>query len=136
MEQQPLTKKHRRQLKQLGVHTVYLFGSQATGRTHGQSDVDVGVLFDAPQTYAKNSMPAYLKLYDVFTDVFPTAKQVDIVFLQLVPPSLQFSAIRDGKILYATNPRRRMDFVAEVMRKNADLQHHYQRQLQELKARL
>jgi predicted nucleotidyltransferase len=120
-----LTLKHRRTLQQLGVHTVYLFGSLATGRTHGQSDVDVGVLFDDPRTYANNTMPAYLQLYDIFTDVFPTAKQVDIVFLQLVPPSLQFNAIRDGKILYVTKRKLQLDFEADVMKTNADMQYYY-----------
>lgn len=29
-----------------GVISVYLFGSEATGQAHRESDVDVGVLFD------------------------------------------------------------------------------------------
>jgi len=46
-------------LKDEGCKTVYLFGSIVTGKSHGNSDIDIGVKGLPPEKFFK----AYSKLY-------------------------------------------------------------------------
>lgn len=111
--------------KKLGVDAIYLFGSYAQGLTTPISDIDVGVVFSHPEKYKGNTMPTYFDLYDIFTNIFPKIKQVDIVFLQLVPLKLQYEAAIKGKALYESSPAKRFSYQEEVIKKYADLRYFY-----------
>lgn len=113
------------QFKKLGVDAIYLFGSYAQGLETPISDIDIGVVFSHPEKYKSNTMPAYLALYDIFTDIFPKIKQVDIVFLQLVPLKLQYEAAIRGKALYESSDKKRFSYQEEVIKKYADLRYFY-----------
>lgn len=119
------TKQHRNLFKKLGIHTLYLFGSRAQGYSHKFSDVDIGVIFDTPKKYHNNTLNTYIKLYKIFSDLFANTPQIDIIFLQLTSPKLQFNAIRDGKVLYEADTVKRFHYEENVMKKNADLQYLY-----------
>lgn len=128
-------KKHIAQFKKMGVQTIYLFGSQAQKKAHFLSDVDIGVVFENPERYKDNTMKPYFKLYDIFTDILPKkylqqrfkmkGHEFDLVFLQFAPISLQFEAIRSGKVLYEKSEKERFDYQEKVMKQHADLQHFY-----------
>lgn len=109
---------------ELGVVAIYIFGSQAQRLAHKMSDVDIGVIFDKPEKYKNKTMDAYLKFYSIFTDVFP-GKEVDIVFLQLVSPALQFRAVRDGQIIYEADQEQQLIYRENVFKKYLDLRHLY-----------
>jgi uncharacterized protein len=117
-----LSNQQKKTLKKLGVHTVYVFGSQVEGVAHKSSDIDIGVVFNDPEQYRDNTMEAYTALYDLFTDLFPR-KKVDIVFLQFAPIRLQHSAVFDGKVLYEADQDKRYDYQEYVLRKQCDLKH-------------
>ncbi|MDO9399078.1 MAG: nucleotidyltransferase domain-containing protein [bacterium] len=129
------SKKHIEQFKELGIQTIYLFGSQVQGHIHALSDFDIGVVFNKPEKYKNNTMKPYLKLYDIFTDVLPKdylrqrckirEHELDIVFLQFVPISLQFEVIKNGKVLYEKLEESRLNYNEEIIKKNADLQYFY-----------
>lgn len=135
MKKIKFTQKHINTFKNLGIETIYLFGSHAQGRTHPMSDIDIGVVFSQPEKYKDNTMPAYSKLYDVFTDVLPKeylrkrfkmrAHEFDLVFLQFAPISLQFNAIKGSKVLYEKDQEKRFNYQEYIMKRNADLEYFY-----------
>lgn len=118
------SQKQLNQFKKMGVETVYLFGSQAQGFTHPLSDVDIGVVFEDSEKYKNKTMEPYLKLDDIFSDIFPK-KQIDVVFLQFVPLNLQFNAIRDGKVLYEKDEEKRFCYQEDVLKGYLDIKHFY-----------
>jgi len=121
--------------KRLGIEIIYLFGSQAQGKTHSLSDVDIGIVFEKPEKYKDKTMDPYLKLYDIFADVLPKSylrqrfrlreHEFDIVFLQFAPISLQFNAIKNGKVLYEKSEEARFAYQEMIMKRQADLQYFY-----------
>ena len=96
-------------IEKLGVAIVYLFGSKATGRTSRLSDIDIGVILKNP-AFEKDTRALYQVLYEIFTEICPNSK-LDIVFLQTAPLALQYSAIKDGKILFEEDPKFTADYV-------------------------
>jgi len=127
------SQKHKNQFKKLGILCIYLFGSQAQGKTHPLSDVDIGVVFEDPQKYKDKTLDVYSKLYDIITDVLPKSylrrrfklreHEFDLVFLQFAPLSFQFSVIKDGKVLYEKDRKKRLDYEEYVMKRNCDLEY-------------
>lgn len=125
MKKVKFSQKQINQFKRLGVDIIYLFGSYAQGFTHPLSDIDIGIVFNKPEKYKNKKMKAYLKLYDIFTDIFPEIKEVDIVFLQFTPLSLQLDAIREGMVLYERDEETRFNYQEMVMKKHADIKYFY-----------
>jgi len=80
------------------VVAVFLFGSQAKGRVHAGSDVDIAVLLDQP--------PRATERYEVIREILTRlasremAEQADLVLLNDAPPALAFRILRDGKLLF------------------------------------
>jgi len=109
----------------MGIEVIYLFGSYVQGFKTPLSDIDIGVVFAKPEKYQDNTLEVYNKLYDVFTDIFPNTKEVDIVFLQFTPISLQFNAIKDGEIIYESNSKARFCYQESVLKKYLDLKYFY-----------
>jgi len=70
---------------------VVLFGSQTTGKTHSGSDVDVAVIGKVPFRVTQLSMD--------FSDIFKR-DDVEVVDLGRSSPTLMYSVVRDGKLLY------------------------------------
>jgi len=96
-------------LRKLGVAVVFLFGSKAIGRGTRLSDIDIGVILKNP-AFEKDTRAVYQVLYEIFTEIYPNSK-LDIVFLQTAPLALQYSAIKDGKILFEEDPKFTADYV-------------------------
>ena len=129
------SQKQLNQFEKIGIEIIYLFGSQAEGKIHPLSDFDFGIVFEKPEKYKDNTLDVYSKLYGIFTDVLPKSylrrrfemreHEFDIVFLQFAPISLQFSAIREGKVLYERNREKRFQYEEHVMKRNADLNYFY-----------
>jgi predicted nucleotidyltransferase len=101
----------KKQLKDMGVGIVYLFGSQAEGLAGKLSDIDVGVIFEKGKM-PKDTRKIYNTLYDLFTDVFDMSgfKDIDIVFLDRASLELRFDVISHGKVLYESSEDLRYDF--------------------------
>ncbi|MDP2630704.1 MAG: nucleotidyltransferase domain-containing protein [Candidatus Uhrbacteria bacterium] len=84
--------------KKYGLTLVLLFGSQARGRTHQGSDVDIGFLSDSS-----------MGLHEVACIEFEMAQNMKISHLELVRlagmPSLFLQqVVRDGRVLYEDGP--------------------------------
>jgi len=129
------SKEKLKQFKKMGIEVIYLFGSRAQGFETSLSDFDFGIVFEKPKKYRDKTMEVYLKLYDIFREVLPKKylkkrfkmrkHEFDIVFLQFVPISLQFNAIKDGKVLYERDREKRFQYEEYVMKRHADLKYFY-----------
>ena len=102
----------------LGLAIVYLFGSKATGRESLLSDIDIGVVLQEASS-GNDTRDLYHNLYELFSEIYPTSR-LDIVFLQEAPLSLQYSAVREGKILFETDPNFTVDYENLVMNQYLD----------------
>lgn len=100
------------------ISIVYLFGSRAMGRGLRSSDIDIGVVLkDSPS--GKDTRALYQNLYDIFSGVYPTSK-LDIVFLQVASLSLQYFAIKEGKVLFEEDPTFTADYENFVINQYLD----------------
>lgn len=83
---------------------VILFGSQATGKTHRESDVDI-----AYQSVEPLSLREEGKLILDLMPIFKTNK-IDLVALHNAPPLLLNEIVRTGRVLYERIPAAFVDF--------------------------
>src|SRR3954451_25233909 len=80
----------------LGVASVYLFGSHAGGRDHRESDVDVGVLLDWDRhPSSQGRFETRIRLGSDLISVVG-CNEVDVVILNDAPPLLGRKIIYDG----------------------------------------
>jgi len=105
-------------LKFLDVAVVYLFGSKAIRTASPISDTDIGVVFKQLRP-EQDTRTQYNDLFKIFSDLYPHSR-VDIVFLQRAPLALQFSAIRDGKVIFEVDPVFRADYENLVVKQYLD----------------
>jgi predicted nucleotidyltransferase len=109
----------KKKLEELGILVVYVFGSRAIGRESRLSDLDLGVVLKTPVP-GKDTRSLYTKLYQLFSAIYPSSKKVDIVFLQSAPLSLQYYAVKEGKILFEEDSRLRADYENMVVKQYLD----------------
>jgi len=76
-----------------GLRLIVLFGSQVTGRTHLESDVDVAVWTTRPLTSARRTR-LWMELSDAFR------AEIDLAVLNHAEPLLLSQVARKGKLLY------------------------------------
>ena len=83
---------------------VILFGSQVSGKTHAESDIDLGVISECGREPDSQSLgEKFLKLYARLAELFPGAR-LDLVDLQRVPGLLKHIACERGRVLYEREP--------------------------------
>ena len=106
------------------VEIVYLFGSQARDDVGKISDVDIAILLPNEsgteecaqrQLYFLDKLTSYLKSDDV-----------DVVILNHAPLLLQHRIVRDGKVIFCSNDRKRVHYEARVIRDYLDFRYFEQ----------
>ena len=106
------------QFKRFGISIVYLFGSRITGGSNKLSDIDIGVVLkDLPSS--GDTRVIYNALYKIFSELYSDSK-TDIVLLQKAPLSLQYSAIKDGKVLFEEDSIFTADYEYKVVNQYLD----------------
>lgn len=100
--------------KKRNLKLVVLFGSQATGRTHEKSDVDIGVAGRAPLAF-----DAQTDIWREFSDVFHR-DDIEIVDLLNATPTMMYVVARDGQVLYEDNGGRFASWKLYAMREWRD----------------
>ena len=95
------------------VVAAWLFGSANTGRERPDSDIDIGVLFDAP--------PALDEWFDLHTDLQDALDvgNVDLVVLNGKSPVLRYAAI-SGQRLYCRSLEEMATFASLTARQYED----------------
>ncbi|MCS6860393.1 MAG: nucleotidyltransferase domain-containing protein [Abditibacteriales bacterium] len=84
--------------RQREVAAAFLFGSQATGTAHAESDVDIAVLLRrgvSPQAAWDWQLGVMGDLEDLLG-----VRKVDVVLLHECSPLLRYQVARDGKVLF------------------------------------
>ncbi len=85
-------------MEEKDLRLIVAFGSLASGKVHGRSDIDLAFLFDGPVDLLSLTNRVIRLLH---TD------RVDVVDLRVAPPLLRYSVARGGRVVYE---RRRGDF--------------------------
>ena len=106
---------------QAGVVSAYLFGSQALGLAHRESDVDVGVLLD------RRIYPAHVDRFDArlrLVGVLQSAagREVDLVILNDAPPQLVRRIMTEGRRLLVQDPALDHAHLRTMLSRAADLE--------------
>jgi predicted nucleotidyltransferase len=103
-----------------GVVSAYVFGSTAERRSHRESDVDLGVVFDRRiQPDARHRFEAQLNLRGQLSPA-AIGREIDIVVLNDVPPTLGRRVIR-GEQVYCADAAQDRAFRRDVQLLAADL---------------
>lgn len=103
-----------------GIVSVYLFGSMAEGRSHAESDVDLGVLLDrAVHPTDGDRFDCRLLLGTRFSDA--ARRVADVVILNDAPPQLARAIITRGERIYCTNALLDHAFVRDAQLLAADI---------------
>lgn len=105
---------------QEGVLAAYLFGSRARGEERDDSDVDLALVF--PENDRRyNDLSFIMTLTDLFEKVVP-GQRLDLVFLQKSGLQLQYSVLKEGKLLFCADDEARTDYEDRVMRDYLDFE--------------
>jgi predicted nucleotidyltransferase len=106
---------------ELGVASVYLFGSHAESRAHRESDVDIGVLLQWERhPTAGDRFKIRVRLSAELISVVG-CNEVDVVVLNDAPPLLGRKIIYDGVRIYLGDPAVDHAYVRDVQIRAADL---------------
>ena len=89
-----IKKKSKEIAEKYNLSFVALFGSQATGRTHQKSDIDIAVIRKQLISFDDR-----MKIIGDFSDALKR-EDVEVVDLATVSPTLMYVVVRDGKLLY------------------------------------
>lgn len=110
-----------KQLKNLGVQLVYLFGSRATEKADPLSDHDFACLLSPSQ---KDPFKTKLELMGIFSSAVKS-DNIDVVMLDdpSVPIDLRYRIISEGKILFNADDQARSDFEYRTMHEYLDRQY-------------
>jgi uncharacterized protein len=103
------------------VVSVYLFGSEARGEAHRESDVDVAVLLDRSRVpRAEDRAERRVRLG---ADLIAAAgrNEIDLVMLNDVPPGLGRAVILTGTRIFCADPELDHAFRRDVQLRAADL---------------
>ena len=108
----------RKILKKLNISLIYLFGSSIIGTQRAESDIAIGVVFEKPEGI-KNTMILFEELYQSLSQDFPD-RDLDIVFLDFVPLTLQFEVVTTGKVIYRVSREFEYDYKEKIIKEYID----------------
>ena len=102
-----------------GAELVYLFGSQASGRSWAQSDVDLAVLLGSAVPRERQGA-VRVQLIAELMSVFKT-NEVDVVVLNEAPPLLSYEGVIQGcRLLFEKDKLTRVRFHVRAFQEYVD----------------
>jgi predicted nucleotidyltransferase len=106
----------------LGVASVYLFGSHAEGRAHRESDIDIAILLQWERyPTSRDRFEARIDLGSELIAVLHH-NEVDLVILNDAPPLFGRKIIYDGIRIFLGDPEADHVYVRDVQIRAADLE--------------
>lgn len=98
-----------------GIRAVYLFGSTASGHAHSDSDIDLAVI-PTDMSVREEKLDILAKLAD------RGYCNVDLVFIDENDLVLAYEAVRQNKLIYATDDFDRGTIYSNIVRKYLDFE--------------
>lgn len=114
-------------LLELEPVAIYLFGSQATGETRPDSDIDLAVLLPKGK-----ELPTLTRLAIIDRLQEIAGRKVDLVVVNAARLPLQFEIIHTGHVLYESSFDARTDAEDIIVRDYMDLQPMYEQNFREI----
>ena len=119
------------------VVLAYLFGSEAKGTTHPESDIDIAVLLIGSGSEAEYGQ----RVVDLNTELIGIFQRdaIDVALLNTAPPLLAFQVVRHGVVIYDPH-HRYVSFYIDTFNRYEDtqplrdLQWHYYLKRQQAKS--
>ena len=105
-----------------GLVSVYLFGSQAEGRAHRESDVDLGVLLDRRAYSTREARFSERVRLTAWAVGALHRNAVDVVVLNDAPPGLGRHIVTTGCRAYCCDAEVDHAFVRDVQLRAADVE--------------
>ena len=106
------------------VNTVYLFGSQATGKADKNSDYDFAVLLDKKVPVKEYGWKLVYLTEEFMRLMNPNKVDVVIMNEPKITYLLKFNIVKEGKVLYDINKEERVIMEVEAMRNWFDWQYY------------
>ncbi len=107
---------------ELGVASVYIFGSHAAGRAHRESDVDVGVLLSWDRYPTRGQrFEARVRLGSELIHQLK-CNEVDVVILNDAPPLFARRIVWEGVRAFVGDAAADRNFLRDVQLRAADVQ--------------
>lgn len=105
-----------------GIASAYLFGSEADGRSHRESDVDVGILLD--RNLFPSSKDRFEKRLALISELERGLKgrMVDVVILNDAPPQLARHVVTRGRRIHCSDPEADHALVRDAQLRAADIE--------------
>ena len=103
-----------------GVVSAYVFGSFAEGRSHRDSDVDVGILLAREHRTPRERFEARVRLSAQLAG--RVRWDVDVVVLNDAAPQLARWIVTTGRRIFCTDPEADHAFVRDIQLRAADLE--------------
>ena len=103
------------------IISAYLFGSQAEGRAHRQSDVDVGVVLPHGTAPARERFDARVQLASFLIGELHR-NDIDVVVLNDAPPLLARRIVTRGRCILRNDEAADHAFVRDIQLRAADLE--------------
>lgn len=111
-----------RTLDRVGVAAVYLFGSYREGRSHKESDVDIGVLLERRAYSTREArFEARLELIGLLTHALAPLEP-DVVILNDAPPGLAARIATTGLLVVCRDREAEHAFRRDAQLRAADLE--------------
>ncbi len=117
----PNLAKIRKILQKEGVVLCYLFGSEARGESHKESDVDIAALFDS-DIKKSDYLEKEGQLIALFSEEYPE-KEINIVNLNISPPLLKQTVVLEGKLIYARSREDQILFQIATLHQYEEYRH-------------
>ena len=108
-----IQKQFQKAVRDLPIVTAYLFGSRARGEAGLISDFDIAIQAGHGLT-ARKRFELKLTLLSRLAKHLKT-DAVDVVFLEEATPLLAHRILKEGKILFCSNPKQRVQKEFEVL---------------------
>lgn len=111
------------------ILAVYLYGSQASGKTHAESDLDLGIV-------PRHSQVRQQRLAILTELARHGFDQVDLVFLDTDNILLKFEAVRHNQIIYQREEFDHPSYFSLILRQYFDFEPHLRVQRAAYKQRI
>lgn len=108
-------------LRKEGVVLCCLFGSEARGESHKESDVDIAVLFNL-DVKKSDYLEREGQLIALFSEEYPE-KEINIVNLNISSPLLKQNVVLEGKLIYAGSEEDRILFQISTLHQYEEYRH-------------